>query len=81
MSERGTVSVVVAARGPVRGLIRAPLAAAGVVIAAEPGDLVEASGAVVERRPQLCVLDRDLPGAGVTAIAALTRRDGGRSCS
>jgi DNA-binding NarL/FixJ family response regulator len=66
------VSVVVAAREPVRELIRAPLTAAGVVIAAEAGDLVEALGAVEERRPQLCVLDRDLPGAGVAAIAALT---------
>ena len=72
MSKHAGVRVVVAAREPVRELIRAPLIAAGVAIAAEASDLVQALGAVAERRPHLCVLDRDLPGAGVTAIAALT---------
>jgi DNA-binding NarL/FixJ family response regulator len=65
------MSVVIAAREGVRNRIRAPLQAAGLEIAAESSDLGEALEAVVRRRPQLCLLDRELPGAGVTTIAAL----------
>src|SRR5947199_7452697 len=66
------VSVVIAARPAVRDLIRGSLTAAGFLIAAESSDLAEVLAAVARRRPQVCVLDRDLPGAGVTTIAALS---------
>ena len=66
------VSVVVAARETVRDAIRSPLVAAGLEIAAESSDLAEILEIVARRPPHLCVLDRDLPGAGVTTIAALT---------
>ena len=71
MPRRHPISVVVAARETVRELLRNPLEAAGIEIAAESSDLAEALHAVAQRRPQLCVLDRDLPGAGITTIAAL----------
>jgi DNA-binding NarL/FixJ family response regulator len=70
-AHRRATTVVIAAREAVRDRIRRPLESAGIEIAAESSDLVEALEAVVRQRPKLCLLDRDLPGAGVTTIAAL----------
>lgn len=70
-THQGTTTVVIAARQAVRDRIRDCLESAGIEIAAESSDLVEALEAVARRRPKLCLLDRDLPGAGVTTIAAL----------
>jgi DNA-binding NarL/FixJ family response regulator len=71
VASRSSVAVVVVARAAVRDLIRSALVATGIEIAGESSDLAEAMQAVAHRRPELCVLDRDLPGASVTAIAAL----------
>jgi DNA-binding NarL/FixJ family response regulator len=65
------IGVVIAARESVREGLRTAFEAAGIRIEAEASDIDEALDAVAARRPQLCVLDRELPGAGVTAVAAL----------
>lgn len=65
------VKLVIAARGDVRGRIRDALTAAGFVIDTESSDPEDAVAAVAGRRAQVCVLDRELPGAGLSTIAAL----------
>lgn len=72
MARTRPITVVVAARGSVREMLRGPVTDAGIDIAAEASDLAGALRAVARRRPLLCVLDRGLPGVGVTTIAALT---------
>jgi|SRR5690242_2698064 DNA-binding NarL/FixJ family response regulator len=66
-----SVRVVVAARPAVRDVIRSSLTAAGFVIAAESSDPAAAVTAAATRRPQVFVLDRELPHAGLSTIAAL----------
>jgi DNA-binding NarL/FixJ family response regulator len=65
------IKVVIAARGDVRERIRNALTEAGFVIATESNDPADALAAVTGRRPHVCVLDRGLPGAGLSTIAAL----------
>jgi DNA-binding NarL/FixJ family response regulator len=72
MESTGIVSAVVAAGPGARAAIRRSLASAGVQAAEFYGDVESAIAAVRRENPQLCVLDRDLPGAGLSAIAALT---------
>lgn len=71
MARTHPISVVIAARQVVRDALRGPLTEAGIDIAVESSDLGEVLQAVARRRPQFCVLDRELPGASVTTIAAL----------
>jgi DNA-binding NarL/FixJ family response regulator len=66
------VSAVVAAGPSARAAIRSSLASAGIPAVDFYGDVESAIAAVRRASPQLCVLDRDLPGAGLSAIAALT---------
>jgi DNA-binding NarL/FixJ family response regulator len=68
----GIISAVVAAGPGARAAIRRSLASAEVQAAELYGDVESAIAAVRRVNPQLCVLDRDLPGAGLSAIAALT---------
>jgi DNA-binding NarL/FixJ family response regulator len=65
------IKLVIAARGDVRDRIRSALTAAGFLIATESNDPADALEAVAGRRPHVCVLDRGLPGAGLSTIAAL----------
>ncbi len=67
----GKVKLVVAARGEVRDRIRNALTAAGFVITTESNDPADALAAVTGRGLRVCVLDRGLPGAGLSTIAAL----------
>jgi DNA-binding NarL/FixJ family response regulator len=66
------ISIVIAAREHLRDRIRDPLTSAGIHIAAESSNLAEALALVARQRPQLCLLDRELPGADITTIAALS---------
>jgi DNA-binding NarL/FixJ family response regulator len=68
----GIVNAVVAAGPGARAAIRRSLAAAGVQVADFYGDVEAAIAAARRDNPQLCVLDRDLPGGGIAAIAAIT---------
>jgi DNA-binding NarL/FixJ family response regulator len=65
------VKLVIAARSEVRDRIRDALTAAGFVIDTESNDPADLLAAVAGRRPRVCVLDRGLPGAGLSTIAAL----------
>jgi len=64
-------TVVVAARTALRGSARDALVAAGFTVAAECRDVRETLAAVERLHPDVCVVDRDLPGGGLAAIAAL----------
>jgi DNA-binding NarL/FixJ family response regulator len=57
-----------------RAALRAALEAGGFVVAAEAHDAVSAIGAAVREKPDLCLVDLDLRGDGLNAVAAITRR-------
>jgi DNA-binding NarL/FixJ family response regulator len=64
--------VVIAGGGaPVRAAIGRALAAAGFLVAAECGDARSAVAAVARERPDVCVIDADLPGGALVAAAAI----------
>ena len=65
------IRVVIAARAPVRRAFREALTAAGMEIAADCGDTTELLAAVSRERPDVCILDRELRGGGLVAIAAI----------
>jgi two-component system response regulator DesR len=73
MDERHTpVTVVIAARPGVGQPARDAVAAAGFAVAAECTDTAAALAAVERLHPDVCVLDRGLPGGGLAAIAAFS---------
>lgn len=59
--------VVIAGAGP----IRRALAAAGFAVVADPLDAQDAVAAVARERPDVCLLDADLPGGALVAAAAI----------
>lgn len=65
------VRVVIAARAAIRRDLHDTLAGAGLDVASECGSVGELLAAVSRERPDVCVLDRELRGGGLTAIAAL----------
>ncbi len=69
--ERAQITIVVGARAAMRQSTRDALTSAGFTVAAECTDLAETLAAVARWRPDVCVLDRELPGGGLAAIAAL----------
>jgi DNA-binding NarL/FixJ family response regulator len=66
------IRVVVGARSaPLRAGIRAALTRAGIVVAAEGADAASTVAAVEAERPDVCILDRELPGGALGAAAAV----------
>jgi DNA-binding NarL/FixJ family response regulator len=67
-----TTRVVIAAgRGALRLGLRRALTAAGFLVAAECSDAHEAVDAVARERPDICIVDADLPGGALIAAAAI----------
>ncbi len=52
--------------------IRAALESGGFEVCAEAGDLDEALESALRKRPDLCVVDVDLPGGGIAAVGQIT---------
>jgi DNA-binding NarL/FixJ family response regulator len=68
-----TETTVLIAAGKYPGSqLRAALAAAGLVVAAECGTAAEAIESAARLSPDVCVLDRQLPGGALAAAAAIT---------
>jgi len=65
------VSVVVAAREPLGRAIQHALTAGGHFVAGSCSTIADTLTAVRLSHPDVCVVDRDLPGGGLAAIAAL----------
>jgi DNA-binding NarL/FixJ family response regulator len=64
--------VVIAGGGaPIRAAIGRALAAAGFLVTAECGDARSAVAAVARERPDVCIIDADLPGGALVAAAAI----------
>jgi DNA-binding NarL/FixJ family response regulator len=60
----------------VRRGIRSALVAAGAAVVAECGDAASAIDAFERERPDVCVVDVDLPGDGLSAATEIRRRRG-----
>ena len=60
-----------------RAALCVALEAAGFVVAAEAEDAASAIRAAVHEKPELCLVDLDLRGDGLNAIAVITRRQRG----
>lgn len=56
----------------IRGAIRADLEELGYDVCAEAGDAGGAVDGVARERPQLCLLDVDMPGGGIEAARAIS---------
>lgn len=65
--------VIAAGREAIRLALRRALAAAGFHIAAESSDATGAVDAAARERPDVCVVDADLPGGALLAAAAISR--------
>src|SRR2546421_617768 len=68
---RERVSVVVAAREPLGQSIYDALTLEGHTISASCAGLPDTLAAVQRSHPDVCIVDRELPGGGLAAIAAL----------
>jgi DNA-binding NarL/FixJ family response regulator len=53
--------------------VRTALEAHGFVVVAEAGDAAQAIASAVRLRPDLCLLEIELPGGGLSAIARIAR--------
>jgi two-component system response regulator DesR len=65
--------VIAAGREALRLALRRALATAGFHVAAESADAHEAVDAASRERPDVCVVDADLPGGALLAAAAISR--------
>jgi DNA-binding NarL/FixJ family response regulator len=72
VTARTPIRVVVAAGAAVLGASRRALQAAGFVVAAECADAPGAVAAVARLRPDVLVVDSDLPGGALVAAAAVS---------
>lgn len=63
--------VVIAARTAIRSTLRKAVTEAGMELTAECGSAEELLAAVSRKRPDVCVLDRELRGGGLAAAAAI----------
>ena len=70
-SARKSVSVVIAAREPLQRSIYEALTERGHKVAESCTALDDTLAAVRRAHPDVCVVDRELPGGGLAAIAAL----------
>ena len=69
------VRVLVADRSPAMRLgVRLALESDGCLVCAEAGDASAAVEAAVRVRPHLCLLDADLPGGGIAAVAEISSK-------
>ena len=59
---------------PTRAGVRAALVADGFDVCAEAGDADAAVAAALEHRPDLCILDVEMPGSGIAAAAEIARQ-------
>lgn len=67
-----TTRVVIAAgRGALRLALSRALTAAGFLVTAECSSAHEAVDAVAQDRPDICIVDANLPGGGLVAAAAI----------
>ena len=57
---------------PTREGIRAALTKGGIAVCAEAGDAASAVEAARQERPDVCLLDVDMPGSGISAAARIT---------
>ena len=57
--------------GAIRAGVRAALESAGFEVVAEVGDAAAAVAACVEREPDVCLLDIDMPGNGISACRSI----------
>jgi DNA-binding NarL/FixJ family response regulator len=64
--------VLVAGEATLSGQVRHALAATEMVVAAECATAAEAIEAAARTQPDVCVLDRHLPGGALAAAAAIT---------
>lgn len=64
-------TVVIATGSERRATARDAAAVAGFRVAAECADVAATLAAIAELHPDVCILDRELPGGGITAIAAI----------
>lgn len=55
-----------------RAGVRAVLEGGGFKVCAEAGDLSEAVESALRTRPQICVIDVELPGGGIAAVGQVT---------
>jgi DNA-binding NarL/FixJ family response regulator len=65
------VRVVIGARSALRRTLHEAVTAAGMHVAADCGNPTDLLAAVSRERPDVCVLDRELPGGGLAALAAI----------
>jgi len=66
------IRVVIAAGEAMRRILRDALDRYGMQVAAECNDSSELLVAVASQRPDVCIVDRELRGGGLTATAAIT---------
>ena len=66
------IRVVIAAGEAMRRILRDALDRHGMQVAAECSDSGELVLAVASERPDVCIVDRELRGGGLTATAAIT---------
>jgi len=66
------IRVVIAAGEAMRRILRDALDRYGMQVAAECNDISELLVAVASERPDVCIVDRELRGGGLTATAAIT---------
>ena len=66
------IRVVIAAGEAMRRILRDALDRYGMQVAAECNDSSELLVAVASERPDVCIVDRELRGGGLTATAAIT---------
>ena len=69
-----SVSVVIAAREPLQRSIYEALTDGGHTVAETCSALADTLAAVRRLHPDVCIVDRELPGGGLAAIAALAGR-------
>lgn len=71
MQNKAQPKVLVAARTAVRARVVQALDAVGMTVAAECSNAQEAIELAAREHPDVCVLDRDLPGGALAAVAAI----------
>jgi two-component system nitrate/nitrite response regulator NarL len=59
---------------PLRAGIREALEAQGFAFAAEAADTASAVAAAVREQPDICLIDLDMPGNGLSAVAQIAKR-------
>lgn len=74
MARRKTseIRVVIAAGAAMRGVLREGVGLAGLAVAAECDDSTGLVAAVASKRPDVVVVDRELRGGSLAALAAIT---------